>query len=466
MKNTFKAYCIRVMNIIALVAVIGFSMAACDNNKSYDGNAKGNDLTINIAYLRATFPVLSFALNAFEINRHPTFINIERKNTLNYEKLPDRVERIPNTSTTGGNFWTSECVETAKFINTQYNVNKDTKFNIYVCDFDLAFIIYFMVNNNIPESNYTVTTYIDGTGSYDIPRQRYAESNAKQKFSNDVVTIGNVFNKARAGENWQTGIDIRDSRTGAELSWYSLAIAKYFNNVTLVFDDTDALLKLLPNIKDDVQELIYRRKIIQKDFSSMIQNLKSTGKVKEFEYLLKLRWGDSVSESIAAILDRGNTKKTLMILGTNTPLEEAGNTTYGVIDGVNHLGYSLIGEEGFIKHVITKYGNEYNLFYKGHPGTPTTGNKKDWLDANGIPDILATIPAETIMYLYDNVYIGGYPGSTFQSALQGQCIVSFGSTQWFDSVVPQADLTYFTDTKYMYKNSSNELVVEKRQTKD
>jgi hypothetical protein len=60
-----------------------------------------------------------------------------------------------------------------------------------------------------------------------------------------------------------------------------------------------------------------------------------------------------------------------------------------------------------------------------------------------------------MMYLYDGVFVGGYPGSTFQSALDGQCVVSFGTPAWFDKNAPSATLAYFTDTEYMYKDGSD-----------
>lgn len=446
------------LGMLAVVLTFGILVVNCDtgNNPVLE-----TDKTVNIAYLRATFPVLNFALSVFDINQNPTYVNIERKNTFNYDSLPLHVAKIPGTAVSGSAFWNSEVQAASDFISALYTADNETKFNLYVCDFDLAFAVYFFAINGIPESSYKITCYMDGSGSYTIPKARYAGDDGSQKLSDDCDAVSNVFARAKAGETWTEGIQVGDGRTGAQLIYYTLAMVKTFDNILWVVDNAATLVNSLPKISGEVEKLIAQKKIVQKNISGMVQHVKSTGKTAELEYLLKLRWGDTPDDCIASLFDQGNNKKTLMILGTNTSNEEAGNGVWGMIGSVNQLGYTLIGDDGFLSKVIARYGDRYNVFYKGHPATPTSGAKAAWFAERGITDILATIPAETMMYLYEDVYIGGYPGSTFQSAMDGQCVVSFGTPQWFDTNAPSANLDYFTNTEYMYKSGDN-LVVEKR----
>ncbi|MDR0784656.1 MAG: hypothetical protein LBE74_02060 [Treponema sp.] len=159
--------------------------------------------------------------------------------------------------------------------------------------------------------------------------------------------------------------------------------------------------------------------------------------------MLKLRWGEAESESVAAQFDKGNDKKTLLVLGTRTELEQT--TT------MSSAGAILIPD--LLNQVKTRYEEDYNLFYKGHPGTPTDGTKLASLSAVGFTDLLTTIPAETMMSFYDNVYVGGYPGSTFVSATTGQTVFSFGPKSVLEAVAG-IEMENFAETEYIYYTDS------------
>ena len=107
-----------------------------------------------------------------------------------------------------------------------------------------------------------------------------------------------------------------------------------------------------------------------------------------------------------------------------------------------------------MNQVKNRYESEYNLFYKGHPQTPTDSTKLASLNAAGFTDLLTTIPAETMMLFYDNVYVGGYPGSTFVSAMVGQTVFSFGPKSVLEAVAG-IEMGNFTGTEYIYYNDGS-----------
>ncbi|MDR1127072.1 MAG: hypothetical protein LBL06_02965 [Treponema sp.] len=161
--------------------------------------------------------------------------------------------------------------------------------------------------------------------------------------------------------------------------------------------------------------------------------------MKALEYMLKLRWGEAENESVSAQFDQGNGKKTLLLLGTYTNYEQD-STLY-------QTGAVLIPD--LLEQVETRYGDEYNLFYKGHPQTPTNATKLASLQNAGFTDLPTTIPAETMMLFYDDVYVGGYPGSTFVSAKEGQTVFAFGPKSALEATAG-INMDNFTDTEYIY----------------
>jgi len=451
---------------VILVGVIGLFLG-CNNGNTpndYIPETGGTVNEVNIVYLRATFPVVHFALNSFDLSRVPTFVNIERRNTLNWERLPANVLPIPGTM--GGGFWTDHVATTASFIRNLYLNDKTTRFNLFLCDF--GFIVYFMINNGIPATNFTVTAWMDGTGSINIPAQRYAGANALEIFDADMEAVRYAFKIAVAGGDWLASLDIGDLRTGAQLQRYSLAMVKLFDNITWEVGSITTLENTIPQLRDVIRDLANQGRIVERNIQNMVQGIHTRGKATDLEWLLNLRWGYADADSMGGLLDRGNNKDTLMILGTHTHTEDAliytypPGITWGWINGVNQVGLRLIGTGGLMERVIARYGESFNIFYKGHPGTPTDGEKQEWLDLHDIIDIPAAIPSETIMFLYDNVFIGGYPGSTFLSAINGQTIVSFGTPALFDVILQGANLPYFANTEFMYMNPDGDFVVRRR----
>ena len=63
------------------------------------------------------------------------------------------------------------------------------------------------------------------------------------------------------------------------------------------------------------------------------------------------------------------------------------------------------------------YGDTYEYYYKGHPGTPTIlyPSKQEQLERLGITDVDSSIPAELILFFFPNIYMCGYDSTTFQS---------------------------------------------------
>src|SRR5699024_5596581 len=120
-----------------------------------------------------------------------------------------------------------------------------------------------------------------------------------------------------------------------------------------------------------------------------------------------------------------NGKKNLLILGTSVAGE---NNSYGCGENTTLMT--------FLPYIVSKYSAEYNIFYKGHPSYPIsnfTDGRSEYFESNKIVVLPNAVPAETYMYLYNDVYIGGYHSSTMSSSMVGQTLFFIGDEQQIKS---------------------------------
>ena len=95
-----------------------------------------------------------------------------------------------------------------------------------------------------------------------------------------------------------------------------------------------------------------------------------------------------------------NCKKIMMILGSSKAAEDA-NPIYPYID-----------------YLMSEYGDEYDYYYKGHPGYPTVlypERVKKIADMDMF-DLDSSIPAELFIFFNQDINVSGYASSTFQNA--------------------------------------------------
>lgn len=127
----------------------------------------------NFAVLNATFPVVQFTLSLWDmkgdaVNPVPTFVSLSRNDAYDWDKLPENVYDLPyitdkNRESTG---YTAKMNMTAAFIRELYELNPDSKFNVYCVDYTLTTMLYTIIENNIPMDQYSVRVLSDGTASY------------------------------------------------------------------------------------------------------------------------------------------------------------------------------------------------------------------------------------------------------------------------------------------------------------
>jgi len=414
--------------------------------------------TINIAMINATYPVLDFTLSIFDINDNPTYVCLERKNTYDYNKLPENVFLLPET-TASSSFYNADTSVYADFVKTKYEYDKTTHFNLYICSRVMGLILTGMTENGIPEDQYTVNIYLDGALYGPELRYTSAVPDVQALYDSDCAKIEEAFEKASQGEDWRNLIP-SDYPYGSDIAnfpidqVYVLAVLNHLKNAVWHVYNVNGLKSIMPAaLQDEIQAFIANGQIVQRTIGEKIQAVKANGKMKELEYLLKLRWGEGEQDCIAAQFENANGKKPLLLLGTYTQYEDG-------VWSIERAGTTLYPD--LLERVKTIFGSEYNLFYKGHPGTPSTAQRLSQFEEYGFTNLLATIPAETMMLFYDNVYVGGYGTSTFVSALPGQTLFYLGPKESFTASdgnkyglasIAGINMGNFSTTQYIYKDN-------------
>lgn len=434
----------------------------------------------NIYYLNATLPVLLASSQLFtEQGSGVTYMGLDRRATYNWYELPENVYGFPNTvvsdATTnlglfdengkekttvyGNQDWGSWGViaqssdqnnvkHVQKWIADLYAIDKRATFTFGCVDNSVLSSLIFGYGNNIPAKNFDIEIFTDGTST----------TNALATY--EMTTYTKWVQTRDEYENYIQGIanNLPASIFGHKDFPFVMCADE---NVRYIVNCKPAILAA---VSADAQlTALYGENIEQLSVGDAFARVEEMGKTEKLERLLRTRWTDNTgAEGTAAeYFQYENGKKSLMILGTS----EGGETGNGV--GAE-FGSGFLD---IMEFVVEEYGDEYNILYKGHPAWPLSrfidgDTRKKFFNENGITILPNATPAETFMYLYENVYVGGYYSTTFTSSQVGQTICFFGSEEaikaqpstapMFDENSPDYlgvfENSVFIDTDFMNQN--------------
>ena len=357
-----------------------------------------------LAPISGSMPQLYFTLNMKEItNDHsiPAFVWLARPDSWNWDNLPENVYPMPNAPIeevlTHNNY--DKMVEaTDKYIEELYSINKNSKFNLYINDYNSYLYLKLLAGNGIPENNYYVTLLSDGGASYkDFNLAFNVEEegfDADVKYAEMAEKLATLYTEVREAGDYN-GDGSKFSVDGSTFRQYAYVAAKEMKNVEWWILRPRAGVLCSPD-----EEFI----------NTVLTTDKTEGIIEERNFANPLKaMSDEEKTALKSLYNFNNEmfesadeagKKAMMILGswanaTNEPDFE---------DYVN-LVKSYYGEEEFV------------YYYKGHPNTPTSNypDKQAQLDKLGLIDVESSINAELILFFYPDIYMCGYNSSTFMS---------------------------------------------------
>lgn len=184
-----------------------------------------------------------------------------------------------------------------------------------------------------------------------------------------------------------------EKKSGSDIEWW---LAR--TSGTLLSPDTEFLNNACRTVADGG---IIRLTA----FNTMLNELTSKGDAVEKEFKSLYHFSETMFEDAEK-----NGKQAMMFLGTR-------------VTGEAYF-------EDYARFCMLYYGDEYEYYYKGHPGTPTDmyPEKQKQLDSLGIHDVESSIAAELILYFYPEISMSGYDSTTFISTSEEMACCLFNKS--------------------------------------
>ena len=364
----------------------------------------------NFAHLNGSYPVLVYSLKLKEITNEgkiPSFVVLERADSYDWSKLPYNLSYLPNTTrasaTTQSDFWKLRPY-TASYIKELYNLNKKSKFNIYIVDSYPDLILEELVANQIPEEQWTATILSDGTGTAAMMEYTFGTTTPRPyekliKMIEEWIDVKNFISNSGTYNREQiiNKLTYKYSSEYNSFSTYTYPVFRAQSNVRYWVNRLRPAENLV-QINNIDPEFANEIKNTTTSFytNNLLNELNEEEKI-QFKSLYKFD-DDMFKKSIDA------QKKIMVILGTS----------YASEDNDQLLNYARM--------LMLHYGDEYDYYYKGHPGYPSSSypgrnTQLETLRAEGhkITELDNSIAAEIILFYNPTVYSCGWKTTTFES---------------------------------------------------
>lgn len=378
----------------------------------------------NFASLNATFPVVYFTLDMYSMGELdapgafsasaknlpimkdvPTFVSLEREAAYSWDKLPENVYALPSVGEDDESGFHINNGRMAEYIKELYEINNDSFFNLYCVDNYPELILNFFAANGIPEENFHATLISDGTATAAYFKEAFSGTDAKTVF----IKMANEWKRVKAAAESGSDKYLENVYKGNE-SGYSV-LARYPIVMAYVEDNIDwwcsrdLYTSLTPS--DDVKAVINQLQLMGRLKIFGINDMLSILTAEQQDSLKELFHFDAEMFSVAE--QQG--KKALVIIGTSPSGESSDRGDL----------------EAFLNLLKAEYGDEYVLYYKGHPGYPVEldPTKAALFENYGLINLEASIAAELIMFYCPDITLAGWSSSTFKSAEEGKFLVHF-----------------------------------------
>lgn len=360
----------------------------------------------NFAPLTSTMPVTLFSLALDEITENgkiPTFVWFKRSGAWDWKNLPENVFAMPTATEEEflGSGQKKIYKETTAYIKELYEINPDSFFNLFYNDYYAYGWVDAVFSNGLANEHYKVHLLSDGTASFNYFNAHFNNANANANYAKMVEQWETLKTQVAKNGNYTEGakgfaIDADSLRD------YAFVMAKEEGNVEWWLTRINGTLA--PNNSDFYNIVSNTASVKVKDLNTSLNAMNETQK----QNLKKLyKFSDAMFEKAEK-----EGKKAMVILGTWT---------------VNEYHF-----KDYVSAIQTYYGDEYVYYYKGHPKNPTytESGKLEMLESIGLIDVDSTIPAELIIFFNPDIYLSGYPTTSYVSVpTPDKCCALFNVTK-------------------------------------
>lgn len=371
--------------------IYDITLSTGDNTKTVKNLSIYAD-SYNFVALNATLPVTMLTLDLWNINTAPTYVFLERVNSWNWNQLPENVYAFGEISQTA---FHDNRAKMQAYIGELYKANPNAHFTLYTNDIYTENSLW-LYQHNIPEANFDINLMSDGAASYNyfntylgknsiFNQDIYDEMKAEWNTAKTRAKAGKSLAECVAGFKY-----VNANSPFSTLRYYSYVVANEESNIKWLLARPGLLnghdAGLLPS----------KSSIVSVNMGTQLTNITNNGLEDELKALFNFDQ-DAFADGIAS------GKKIMMLVGTSTE--------YDV----------------YTKFLMFYCGNDYYIYYKGHPKMQTNTSLIDKYEAMGIDaSINMSIPAELLIFYNPTISAAGYPSSTFQN-IDSDCKVLFAS---------------------------------------
>lgn len=393
--------------------------------------------TYNIAPVSATLPVTFFSLNLWgdqsTRSTGPVIAMLERPNAYNWDELPEGrdgyygmysipylsesdVSYQPGDFDQAGNLFNNRIGIVADYVHDLMELDPTSHINLYCVDVYARIIPRVLYANLIPEDQYSIFLLSDGSFS---PIQFGKIYNSSD---NAAVNAQHVkeWNEAKAA-TYRTGtLDPRLDDYGFYSSCIWALVDAEPNAQWWV-----ARKDLIKSSGDDNafgMTVQANDKLVQVNISNLLKTNIQPSEQNTAEFKALYNFNDGYFKAAEE-----NGKDVMMFLGTRVTSEQAFSE--------------------YARFAQLYYGDSYEYYYKGHPGTPSSlyPNKVKQLEGLGITDVDSSVAAELILFFNPDIYLSGYQSSTYASVPSGMAKGMFEMTKAQGLAQPQySDMNYWS----------------------
>lgn len=393
--------------------------------------------TYNISPVSATLPVTFFSLNLWGENSirktGPVIAVLERANSYDWNNLPqpegdqygmyglpylteDEVSYQPGDFDAASSLFRKRADVIADYVHDLMELDSTSHINLYCVDYYAGLVQRVIYANKIPEDQYKIVLMSDGSYSYNEFAAVYKEADNSAKNASYIAK----WNAAKADAYRNGAVD------SDFLNW------DYANDFLWALVDTE------PN----AQWWVARKDLIKSsgDDNAFGKTVQGDSKVVQVNISNLLKTNIQPSES--------NTAEFKALYNFNDGYFKAAEENGK--DVMMFLGTRLTNEQSFSEYArfaMLYYGDGYEYYYKGHPGTPTSlyPNKVKQLEDLSITDVDSSVAAELILFFNPDIYLSGYNSSTYASVPSGMAKGMFEMTKAYGLSQPQfSDMDYWS----------------------
>ena len=375
----------------------------------------------NIAPVSATLPVTFFSLNLWGgnsiRNSGPVILMMERPGAYNWDNLPgatgdaygvygipyltqEEVSYQPADFDAASNLFRQHISVMADYVHDLYELNPDSRFNLYCVDFYCGMVNSVIYANKIPSSQYSLTVMSDGTFTYNRFASLYGSSNPASQHENLIAQWAAMKEAA-----YSTGVADSSTMNWNDSNKYLWAIVDSEPNAQLWVARKD-LIKTPNDGNAFGAQIQSNPKVVQVNIGNLLKQNIQPSESNTVEFKALYNFNDSY---FADAEEQG--KKVMLFLGTRVTSETAFSD--------------------YARFAMSYYGDDYLYYYKGHPGTPTDmyPAKQEQLQQLGITDVDSSVAAELILFFNPEIYLSGYGSSTYASVPDGMAKGMFQMTK-------------------------------------